>query len=168
MFNVLLGFKRGIISEILTLTGLISAIFISIFWYADLSMFLIKQFKWNQALSNILSFIIIFIAVIIFFRLLENVFSHVTSLLLLNWLNNLGGALFGFIRGTIIVGLLLFLLNFIPLPLEIENQIRQSIFAEHFINGLIVVYNSLKEWLPEHFQFEINFLKERLYQNINV
>ena len=133
-----------------------------------MSIFLIKQFKWNQTLSNVLSFILIFITVIIFFRLLENVLSHVTALLLLNWINNLGGALFGFIRGTIIIGLLLLVLNFIPLPLEIEYQIGQSIFAEYFINGLVVVYHSLKEWLPAHFQFEFDFLKERLVQNISV
>ena len=168
MFNVILGFKRGIIAEVLTLVGLISAIFISIFWYADLSIFLIKQFKWNQTLSNVLSFILIFIVVIIFFRLLENVLSHVTALLLLNWINNLGGALFGFIRGTIIIALLLFLLNFLPLPLEIEYQIRQSLLADYFINGLVVVYYSLKEWLPGHFQFEFDFLRERLVQNIRV
>jgi membrane protein required for colicin V production len=150
----------------LTLFGLISAIFIAIFWYADLSSFLIKQFKWNQALSNIVSFILIFVAVIIFFRLLESLLSHVTTLLLLNWINNLGGALFGLVRGTIIIGLLLFLINFFPLPLEIEYQIRQSILAEYFIDGLIFIYNSLKEWLPNHFQFEIEFIKERFYQNI--
>lgn len=150
----------------MTLFGLISAIFIAIFWYADLSSFLIKQFKWNQPLSNILSFILIFVAVIIFFRLLESLLSHITTLLLLNWINNFGGALFGLLRGSIIVGLLLFLINFFPLPLEIEYQIRQSILAEYFIDGLISIYNSLKEWLPNHFQFEIEFIKERFYQNI--
>lgn len=168
LFNILLGFKRGIIAEILTLFGLISAIFIAIFWYADLSSFLIKQLKWNQPLSNIVSFILIFIAVIIFFRLLENLLSHITSLLLLNWINNLGGALFGLVRGTIIIGLLLFLINFFPLPLEVEYQISQSILAEPFIDGLIFIYNSLREWLPNHFQFDIDFIKERFYQNISV
>ncbi len=113
-----------------------------------------------------MSFILIFVAVIIFFRLLESLLSHVTTLLLLNWINNLGGALFGLVRGTIIIGLLLFLINFFPLPLEIEYQIRQSILAEYFIDGLIFIYNSLKEWLPNHFQFEIEFIKERFYQNI--
>ena len=147
---------------------MIAAIFIAIFWYADLSKFLIRQFKWNQSLTNIVSFVIIFIAVIIFFRLLENILSHITSLLLLNWINNLGGGLFGFLRGTIIVGLLLLLINFIPLPLEIRAQIEQSMLAEYFINGIIIIFNTLKEWLPSHFQFEIEFIKERLYQGTNV
>jgi len=74
--------------------------------------------------------------------------------------------LFGLVRGTIIIGLLLFLLNFFPLPFEIEYQMRQSILAEYFIDGIISIYNSLKEWLPSHFQFEIEFIKERFYQNI--
>ncbi|MDI9596427.1 MAG: CvpA family protein, partial [Atribacterota bacterium] len=91
LFNVFLGFKRGIIAEVLTLVGLIAAIFIAIFWYADLSSFLMKQFKWNQPLSHILSFILIFIAVIMTFRLFEYLLSHITALLLLNWINNLGG-----------------------------------------------------------------------------
>lgn len=160
--------KRGIIAEVLTLFGLISAIFIAIFWYADLSTFLIRQFKWNQPLTNIISFILIFVAVIIFFRLLENILGHITSLLLLNWINNLGGGLFGFLRGTIIVGLLLLLINFIPLPLEIRDQIDQSMLAEYFINGIIIIINTLKEWFPSHLQFEIEFIKERLYQGTNV
>lgn len=158
----MLGLKRGIIAEILTLVGLIAAIFISIFWYADLSNFLIRQFKWNIVLSNVLSFVIIFILVIIFFRVLENLLSHITSLLLLNWINNLGGALFGFIRGAIIIGLLLFFLNIIPLPPEIEYHINQSILAGYFLNGLIITYNALSEWLPAHFQFEINMLQKKL------
>lgn len=163
-----MGLKRGIIAEILTLIGLISAIFIAIFWYSDLSIFLLKQFKWNETLSNIISFILIFIIVIIFFRMLENLLSHITALLLLNWINNLGGALFGFIRGSIIVGLLLFFIHFIPLPYEIEYQMGQSIFADYFLNGIIIVYNTLKEWLPAHFHLEINSLKEKLYQNVNI
>lgn len=162
-----LGFRRGIIAEILTLVGLVSAIFIAIFWYTELSLFLIKQFKWNQTLSNVLSFILIFLAVIIFFRLLENILSHITALLLLNWINNLGGAVFGLIRGTIIIGLILFLFNFIPLPLEIQYQIGQSTLAEFFLNGLVIVYTTLKEWLPGHFQFEVDFVKEIFFQNIN-
>ena len=167
LINVILGFKRGIIAEILTLIGLISAIFLAIFWYSDLSIFLMEQFKWNETLLNVLSFVIIFIGVIIFFRLLENVLTRITALLLLSWINNIGGALFGFIRGTIIVGLLLFLVNFIPLPLEIQYQINQSVLAEFFINGLIVIYNSIEEWLPNHFQLDIDLLKERLIHNID-
>ncbi|MDD4764487.1 MAG: CvpA family protein [Atribacterota bacterium] len=160
LFNVFLGFKRGIIAEVLTLVGLIAVIFIAIFWYADLSSFLMKQFKWNQPLSHILSFILIFIAVIMTFRLFEYLLSHITALLLLNWINNLGGALFGFIRGAIIVGLLLFIVNFIPLPLEINYQIKESIFAEFFLKGLIIVYNSLREWMPNHFQFDMESIKK--------
>ncbi|MDI9596695.1 MAG: CvpA family protein, partial [Atribacterota bacterium] len=76
------------------------------------------------------------------------------------WINNLGGALFGFIRGAIIVGLLLFIVNFIPLPLEINYQIKESIFAEFFLKGLIIVYNSLREWMPNHFQFDMESIKK--------
>lgn len=167
MFNVYLGLRRGMIAEILTLIGLIAAIFIAIFWYADLSEFLIKQFKWNQTLSNILSFIIIFIAVIMAFRLIEYLISQLTALLLLNWVNNLGGALFGFFRGAIIVGLLLFIINFFPLPLEIKYQIKESTMAEFFLKTLIAIYSSLKEWMPNHFQFDIESLKKIIYTNIN-
>lgn len=165
---MVIGFKRGIIAEILTLAGLIVAIFMAIFWYDDLSVFLIRQLKWNQSLSNVLSFILIFIAVIILFRLLENLLSHLTVLLLLNWINNLGGALFGFVRGSIIVGLLLFLLNYTPLPDEIEMQIGQSLLARFFLDGIIFCYHSIQEWLPENFQFEIDFLKERFYPHNNI
>jgi len=98
--------------------------------------------------------------VIIFFRVLENLLSHITSLLLLNWINNLGGALFGFIRGAIIIGLLLFFLNIISMPPEIENQINQSILAGYFLNGLVIVYNAIAEWLPGHFQLDINILQK--------
>jgi len=162
-----LGFKRGIIAEILTLLGLVAAIFVAIFWYADLSAFLIKQFKWNQTLSNVISFILIFILVIIVFRVLENILTRITALLLLNWVNNLGGALFGFMRGALIVSLLIFLINFIPLPLVVRAQFSESMLADILLDSLIVIYNSIREWLPEHFQFDFEILKERLFRNIN-
>jgi len=160
-----LGFKRGITAEVLTLLGLVTAIFVAIFWYADLSVFLIKQFKWNQTLSNVISFILIFILVIIVFRVLENILTRITALLLLNWVNNLGGALFGFMRGALIVSLLIFLINFIPLV--VRTQFSESMLADILLDSLIVIYNSIREWLPEHFQFDFEILKERLFRNIN-
>ncbi|MDY0382384.1 MAG: CvpA family protein [Atribacterota bacterium] len=168
LFNVFLGFKRGVIAELLTLIGLISAIFVSIFWYHDLSVFLIKQFKWNEALSNIISFIIIFLLVIFCFRILETLLNRIVDMLFLSWINNLGGVLFGFLRGAIIASLLLFLVNFIPLPLEIRIQLSDSVLAKYLLDGLIVIYNSLHEWLPEHFQFEAEILRENLFKNIGV
>jgi len=102
------------------------------------------------------------------FRLIEYLLSHITALLLLNWVNNLGGAVFGFLRGTIIVGLLLFIVNFFPLPLEIRIQIRESILAEFFLKAIIVIYTSLKEWMPNHFQFDIESLKKIIYTNIDI
>lgn len=163
-----LGFKRGIIAELLTLIGLFTAIFVSIFWYHDLGIILTRQFKWNESLSNIISFIIIFLIVVLGFRILETVLNKIVALLLLGWINNLGGILFGLIRGAVIVSLLLFLLNFIPLPVEIKIQLSNSVLAKHLIETLLVLYNSLKEWMPEHFQFEIEFLREILYKNISI
>ncbi|MBN2395498.1 MAG: CvpA family protein, partial [Candidatus Atribacteria bacterium] len=150
LFNIFLGYRRGVIAEVLTLVGLVTAIFVSIFWYTDLSLFLMKQFQWDQTLLNILSFIVIFVFVIIVFRLMENILKRITALLLLNWINNLGGAFFGLIRGSVIVSLLLFLLNVIPLPIEIQQQVQQSMLAELSLSGFITVYNTVKEWLPLH------------------
>nr|ADM95039.1 hypothetical protein [uncultured Atribacterota bacterium] len=96
------------------------------------------------------------------------ILSKITALLLLNWINNLGGALFGFIRGAIIVSVLLFLSNFIPLPKEVKIQMTDSQIARYLMNSIIIIYNSLEEWFPEHFQFEFEVLKEKLYQNINI
>ena len=149
----------------LTLIGLISALFLAIFWYSDLSLFLIEQFKWHQALSNILSFVIIFIGVILFFRLLEIILSRITALLLLNWINILGGMLFGFIRGVIIVGILFFILNWIPVPEVIQGEMNKSFLAPFFIKGLAFIYESFRDWLPEHFQFDMNLWKEQFYHN---
>ena len=131
-------------------------------------MFLIRQFKWNEALSNIVSFIIIFLLVIFCFRILETLLNRIVDMLFLSWINNLGGALFGFIRGAIIVSLLLFLVNFIPLPLEIRVQLSDSVLAKYLLDSVMIIYNSLREWLPEHFQFEAEILKENLYKNIGL
>lgn len=146
----------------MTLAGLVSAIFVSLFWYQNISSFLIIKLHWNKSLSNILSFIIIFVLVILFFRILETGLSRITDLLLLNWINNLGGALFGFIRGAIIVSLLSFLLNFIPLPLEIRVQISESVLAKYLLNSVLIVYGHIREWLPSNLQFEVEFLRELL------
>lgn len=166
LFNVILGLKRGLIAEVLTILGLITAIFVAIFWYARLSEFIIRQLKWDHNVLNVISFILIFILIILLFRILENILNQITSLLLLGWIDNLGGALFGFIRGSLIIGLLLFILNFLPLPLEIHSQIYQSELVHLFLDGVINVYDFLKDWLPAHFQFDMNLIKEKFYTKI--
>ncbi len=128
-----------------------------------------KEFRIDRRLIyfTVFSFIIIFLLVIVLFRALEVILNRIVALLLLSWINNFGGVLFGFARGAIIVSLLLFLVNFIPMPLDIKIQLADSVLAKYLLDGLITIYNSLREWLPEHFQFEIEFLKENLYRNIN-
>ena len=101
----IIGLSTGIIKSALTLIGVILGIILAGHYYAPLSEQL--TFISQTAIANIVAFVIILTGVIIVAILLSRLLERVASMLLLGWVNRLGGAAFGFVLGAIQCGALL-------------------------------------------------------------
>ena len=103
--SVFLGLKIGIIRALLSLVGLIVGIFLAGRYYAPFSERL--AFIPQDKAAEVVAFVIILIGVMIVASVLARLLKWATSVVMLGWVNHLGGAIFGLVLGAILCSALL-------------------------------------------------------------
>jgi len=168
LLNVIIGMKKGIIRGLINIIGIVLAIFLSIFWYQEVGNYISSFAKLSREVANIIGFALIFLMICLVAKLVEIFLKKIFSLLLISWIDHLGGALFGLIRGSLFIGIILIVLSLIPLPVYLKEQLRNSFFANRFALMTTVVYNSLKDWLPSTLQFNSEEFLKKYHLNLFV
>jgi len=99
------GLRIGIIKAVLSLAGLIVGVILAGRYYVPLSEQL--AFIPQASIAKIAAFAIILIGIMVIAGVLARFLKWTASILLLGWVNRLGGAVFGFVLGTILCSALL-------------------------------------------------------------
>jgi len=158
---MIIGIRRGIIRGVINLIGIATAIFLAIFWCKEVGEYINSHYQLSREIADILGFVLIFLMVVLIARMFEVFLKKIFSLLFVSWIDGLGGALFGLTKGCLIVGILLVIITFIPLPLFLKEQLESSFLANRFAVMTAIVYDYLKDWLPLSIQFNTEeFLKK--------
>jgi len=116
------GFSKGLIIELATLIGLLLGIYIAgnfSFYTAD---FLRDKFDFHSQYMNIISFTLTFIGVVILVMLFGKSLEKVVNLLMLSFINKLAGALFGLLKVSFILSVLIFILTSFGIEDSIINK----------------------------------------------
>jgi membrane protein required for colicin V production len=144
------GFKIGLIKAVLTLVGIIVGVVLAGQFYEPLAdrMTFIEQTNIAQAVA----FAIILVVVIVIAGVLAAVLKWAAKLVMLNWVNHLGGAVFGLIMGAMFCGALLSLAGKF---LDISDIIGQSALA----GVLLKNFPAVLALLPEEFDSIRSFFK---------
>ncbi len=100
-----LGLRMGIIKAVLSLAGLIIGVILAGRFYAPLSEQL--SFIPQTDVAKVVAFAIILIGIMSIAVVLARLLKWAASVIMLNWVNHLGGAVFGLALGTIFCGALL-------------------------------------------------------------
>jgi membrane protein required for colicin V production len=101
----LLGFRTGIIKAVLSLVGVIVGVILAGRFYVPLSEQL--TFIPHAGAAKITAFAIILIGVMIIAAVAASLLKWAASIVMLGWVNRLGGALFGLVLGATLGGALL-------------------------------------------------------------
>jgi membrane protein required for colicin V production len=168
LLNMIIGIRRGIIRGIINLIGIITAIFLAIFWFKEVGEYISIHSQLSREIANILGFALIFLGIYLIVRIIEIFLKKILSLLFFSWIDGLGGALFGLAKGSLIVGILLVIITFIPLPVFLKEQLENSFLANRFAVMTAIVYDYLKDWLPLSFQFNTEEFLKRFHLNLIV
>ena len=99
------GLRIGIIKAVLSLVGLIVGVILAGRYYVPLSEQL--TFIPQASIAKIVAFAIILIGIMVIAGVLARFLKWTASILMLGWVNRLGGAVFGFVLGTILCSALL-------------------------------------------------------------
>lgn len=99
------GLKNGIIKTLVSLAGLILGVILAGRYYPILVPYL--TFIPEITIANIVAFISILMAVLVFAAVVAVILTHFAKAILLGWLNSLLGGAFGICMGVITVSILL-------------------------------------------------------------
>lgn len=168
LLNMIIGIRRGILRGIINLIGVITAIFLAIFWFKEVGEYISLHSQLSREIANILGFALIFLGIYLISRIIEMFLKKIFSLLFVSWIDGLGGALFGLTKGSLIVGILLVIVAFIPLPIFLKEQLENSFFANRFAIMTTIVYDCFKDWLPVSFQFNTEEFLKKFHLNLIV
>ncbi len=100
-----LGWRSGIIKTVLSLAGLTIGVILAGRFYAPLSEQL--SFISQTGLAKVVAFAIILVGIMIIAVVLARLLKWAASVIMLGWLNHLGGAAFGLALGAIFCAALL-------------------------------------------------------------
>ena len=151
---VLIGFvasayAAGLIREAVTLVAAILGIIIAGLLYDDLAADILV-FMDDEDAAQAISFLILVGAVYLFGQIVALMLSRTASLLMLGLADHAGGAVFGFLKGLIVVQALLIVLAGYP-SLGMEDAVAGSQLAPYFVDDVDVLL-----WvLPDNFDSRI-------------
>ena len=131
--NGYLGLKRGFLEEIGRILGLTFSIIISLNNYLNLSEIISKWTVLNQKGVLIISYLIIFIISIQFFRLISKILQFLFISKSTKMMNKLLGALLGFFKGMIFISIFIWFFELIP-----NHKISKIILSESKITSQLV------------------------------
>ena len=131
--NGYLGLKRGFIEEVGRILGLTFSIVITFNNYLHLSELISRWTSLNQRGVLIISYIIIFIISIQFFRLISKILQFLFISKSTKMMNKLLGALVGFFKAMIFVSIFVWFFELIP-----NHRISKIILSESKITSQLV------------------------------
>ena len=129
--SMIVGLKRGLIKEIFTLLALILGVVIATRAYSR-GAELLGVVIHNPNAAKIVSFIVIFLLVAALLTLIGIFLKKAIRLIQLGWIDRLGGTIFGFLRGAIIVGVGLVFITKYPV-LGSEKWVEGASLAPFFL-----------------------------------
>ena len=128
---ILLGFRTGIIKAVLSLAGVIIGVILAGRYYALLSEQL--TFIPHAGGAKIVAFAIILIGVMIIAGVAASLLKWAASVVMLGWVNHLGGALFGLLLGATLCGALLATwVNFLGIGETMADSALARVLLDYF------------------------------------
>ena len=127
------GFMKGLIREVCSLLGLVMGSWAALTYYPFLSAVIRPYIHLPHYVSSVISFIVIFLALGLLFYFLGRLLTVIFKVILLGGLNRVGGVIFGFLQGALVLCLLLFLGTTRPAPNKLRTELEGSKTARPFI-----------------------------------
>ena len=149
-FFALSAFRAGLIREVVTLASIVVGVIVAGLFYDNLARDILV-FIDDEKTALIVSFLVLLGAVYLAGQLIAVMLKQAASLLLLGWADHGGGALFGLLKGLVVVEILLILLVTYP-QLGLKGDIDGSALASLFLDASDV----LLLILPNEFEVEVD------------
>lgn len=148
------GYKKGLIIEVASLAALVIGLYVA-FYFSDFAAEMLNDlFDLDQKYVAVIAFLMTFIVVLFLVLTLGKALEKVVKILLLGLLDKIAGAVFGILKGALILSILIFVINYFNFGdyLFKEEARTKSVFFEPVKSIAPALYS----WLDSNnFTFEI-------------
>jgi len=148
--SVLLGVKRGLLREILAFASWVVAISSAYFFAAKLDYLMPLDIS-NESLRWLVNFAFIFFIAMVLMSLVAMLLSKLLSSAGLSVEDRLLGAIFGLLRGGVILSILVLMVGATALPKHVLWQ--SSLFHSVLEQGALLVRDCLPPELARHINY---------------
>ncbi len=108
IYFIVKGFMRGFVMEVASLFGIVISLYVAK-WYGDALMsFILSATGWAAEVNHVVSFVVVFLLMLIAVRFGAMLVSRLVKLVLLGWLDKLLGAVFSWLKCVLVMSVLLF------------------------------------------------------------
>lgn len=151
------GIWKGLISQAFSIAGIVGGYFAAVRYYARLAGHLTFM---NPAAAKILSFAVIFIGCLFIAMGLAILLGKLFKLPGLGFIDSLGGGIIGFIKGFLIIALIvIFLIAILP---NDSPLLRTSVSLPYVLKGIRIVENLIPQDLKDQYHQKIESMKGKI------
>lgn len=147
------GAKRGFVRMIMITLGLVASIIIAVHYNDSFTRELSGYFRASPMWVTMIAFILSSMILFALFRLGAKLFFRVANLQKLGRNDQVGGAIMGIVFGWFMMGYVVFLALFLPLPLSFEPKLEESTFALRMGATVPFVYETSERLHPSQGDF---------------
>lgn len=132
---VVKGFMKGLVREVCSLLGLVAGGWAAFRYYHYLAEAIRPLIHLPQHVALVLSFILIFLILGLLFYLFGHLLTVIFKVMLLGGVNRVGGIVFGFLEGALILCMVLYAGTTKPVPVKLQGYLLRSKAAQPFIQS---------------------------------
>lgn len=147
------GAKRGFVRMLMITAGLVAAIILAVHYNDSFTEQLSGYFNTSPMWATMTAFILSSMFLFALFRLGAKLFFKIANLHQLGKRDQIGGALMGLVFGWFLMGYIVFLVMFLPMPYTLEPKFEQSALAIKMGSSVPFVYETSEKLHPSEGDF---------------
>ncbi|HPG41059.1 MAG TPA: CvpA family protein [bacterium] len=146
---VYLGTKKGLIDEILGITGWIIAVICALKFAGVLGRFITAKIPQLQTISTVLAALVILFGIRYSFLLIIKMLKKSSPKISENSYNKVAGAFLGVLQGVLVIGLAVILFLVIPFGPNVKKLVDKSIFFPQMKKVSVFMVNTVANFIPQ-------------------
>jgi membrane protein required for colicin V production len=147
---IIIGSRRGLFSGLMGMLGLVGGVIFAINYTDQITAKFLSHMRVSTVMVVFMEFIVVFVLVYVGIKLLGYLFYKFASLNPLGNVDKVGGAIMGIFQGWIILGVILFLFIFLPLPDSFVAKLDSSFFAPGMRGVVPMIYDETTLLHPQN------------------
>ena len=124
--GVIQGLMKGMVKQLGTITGIVAGLLLARALFGVVAEKLAPALGTSITIAQILSFILIWVAVPVACGLIASVLTKALDVVNLNWLNRILGALFGAVKVMLLVGIGIYVFEYIDPKDEFVSRTKKE------------------------------------------